>query len=258
MSATAIVDFTNYKESVKKALDEVKACEFLGRQTAILIKPNLLGPQPFPVTTSIECCDAVLDYVRACAPEAEVIVGDGCGDPNMDTHEVFVELGYADWALEKGVHLIDLNDAPLEWREDSSCEMFPEISLPSIAFTHYIISVPVLKAHTLSTMTGTLKNMMGFAPPRHYSGGSRGCWKKAVFHENLEQAIMELNHYRNADLTLMDASVGLAESHLGGPEFDPPIGKILAGFDPYDLDRKAAGLLGLDWHDIGHLAEVAE
>ena len=185
-------------------------------------------------------------------------MGDGCGDPNMDTHEVFVELGYADWAVEKGVHLIDLNDAPLEWREDSTCEMFPEISLPSIAFSHYIISVPVLKAHTLSTMTGTLKNMMGFAPPRHYSGGTRGCWKKAIFHENLEQAIIDLNRYRNPDLTLMDASIGLSQSHLGGPECDPPIGKLLAGFDPYELDRKAAKLLGLDWHDIGHLSEEAE
>lgn len=253
--SVAMVEFTTYAESVRNAFDEIHACEILEQQSAILIKPNLVGPQPFPVTTAIECCDAVLGYVRACAPEADVAVGDGCGDPNMDTHEVFLELGYADWAVERGIHLIDLNDAPLEWHEDSSCEMFPEISLPSIAFTHYIISVPVLKAHPLSTMTGTLKNMMGFAPPRHYSDNRRGCWKKAVFHENLEQAIIELNHYRNADLTLMDASIGLVESHLGGPECDPPVGKILAGFDPLALDRAAAGLLGLDWHVIGHLME---
>ncbi len=255
---TAIVDFIAYPESIKQVLDLIKAGETLEKQTAILIKPNLLGPQPFPVTTSIACCDAVLDYIRAYAPDADVVVGDGCGDPNMDTHEVFVELGYADWAVEKGVHLIDLNDAPLEWYENPECEMFPEISLPEIAFTHYIVSVPVLKAHTLCSMTGAMKNMMGFAPPRHYSGGGRGCWKKAVFHENLEQAIIDLNRYRNADLTIMDASVGLSQSHLGGPECDPPIGKILAGFDPLDLDRQAAGLLGLDWHDIGHLSDAVD
>lgn len=254
----AIVDFTSYAESVPAALDAVRACETLEKQTSILIKPNLMGPQPFPVTTSIECCDAVLDYVRSCAPEADIVVGDGCGDPHMDTHAVFVELGYADWAVEKGIHLIDLNDAPLEWREDPSCEMFPEISLPEIAFSHYIVSVPVLKAHTLCVMTGAMKNMMGFAPPRHYSGGRKGCWKKAVFHENLDQAIIDLNRYRNADLTVMDASVGLSQSHLGGPECDPPIKKILAGFDPLELDRMAAKLLGLDWHDIGHLSEAAE
>ena len=252
--STAIVEFTNYADSIKKALDEVQACKTLSRQSSILIKPNLMGPQPFPVTTSIACCDAVLDYVRACS-DAEVVVGEGCGDPSMDTHEVFLELGYADWAVEKGVHLIDLNDAPIEWHEEPTCEMFPEISLPEIAFTHYIISVPVLKAHVLATMTGTMKNMMGFAPPRHYQGRRKGCWKKAVFHENLDQAIIDLNRYRNADLTVMDASVGLAKSHLGGPECDPPIGKILAGYDPLELDRAAAKLLGLDWHDVGHLVE---
>jgi uncharacterized protein (DUF362 family) len=255
---TTVVDFKNYKESVKEAFDAVKACETLEKQTAILIKPNLMGPSPFPVTTSVDCCDAVLDYVRTCAPEAEIVVGDGCGDPNMDTHAVFVELGYADWAVEKGIHLIDLNDAPLEWREDPSCEMFPEISLPEIAFTHYIVSVPVLKAHTLCAMTGAMKNMMGFAPPRHYKGSHHGCWKKAVFHENLDQAIMDLNRYRNADLTLLDASIGLRESHLGDPECDPPIGKLLAGFNPLEIDRVAAGLLDLDWHDVGHLSEPVE
>jgi len=249
----AEVQFTSFAESVKTALDQVGACEILGEQTAILIKPNLLGPQPPPVTTPIECCEAVLDYVRACS-DADVVLGDGCGDPNMDTHEVFVELGYADWALEKRIHLIDLNDAPLEWHENSDCEMFPEISLPEIAFTHYIISVPVLKAHTLSTITGTLKNMMGFAPPRHYSGGRHGCWKKAVFHENLQTAILELNRYRSPDLTVMDASVGLSKSHLGGPECEPPIQKILAGFDPLEIDRRAAELLSLDWMQIDHLS----
>ena len=85
---TAIVDFTTYSESIKKALDAVNACETLEKQTAILLKPNLMGPQPFPVTTSIECCDAVLDYVRACAPKADIVVGDGCGDPDMDISDL--------------------------------------------------------------------------------------------------------------------------------------------------------------------------
>ena len=254
---TSTVKFTTYPDSVKAAFDAIGACKTLSEQTSILIKPNLMSPLPPPVTTPIACCDAVLDYIRSCS-NAEVVVAEGCADPSVDTHEVFLELGYADWAVEKGVHLIDLNDVQLEWRENPDCEMFPEISLPEIAFTHYIVSVPVLKAHLLTGMTGTLKNMMGLAPPHRYSGGRKGCWKKEVFPENLDEAIRELNCYRNADLTLMDASVGLAQSHLGGPECDPPIGKILAGFDPLELDRSAAGLLGLDWHDVGYLKEEVD
>jgi uncharacterized protein (DUF362 family) len=253
--STAIVEYTSYAESVKRALDQVGAAKALSRQSAIMIKPNLRSAEGFPVTTPVACCDAVLEYIRACS-DATVIVADGCEDPNDDTHEIFLELGYADWAVEKGIHLIDLNDVALEWRENPECEMFPEISLPSIAFTHYIISVPVLKAHMQVAMTGSMKNMMGLAPPRRFDGSRLGCWKQAVFNENVDQAIIDLNRYRNADLTVMDASVGLAKSHLGGPECDPPIGKILAGYDPLAVDREAANLLGLDWHDVGHLVEL--
>jgi hypothetical protein len=52
----------------------------------------------------------------------------------------------------------------------------------------------------------------------------------------------------------MDCSIGMAEFHLGGPQCDPPIKKIIAGYNPWKVDRKAAGLLGLDWKNIGHIA----
>lgn len=124
--------------------------------------------------------------------------------------------------------------------------------LPEILFSHWLISVPVLKAHSLSMITGTLKNMVGVVPPRHYAG-REGIWNKASLHRDLHQAIVDLNRYRCPDLTVMDASVGLASFHLGGPECAPPVGRILAGTDPLHLDRRAAELLALDWRDIPHL-----
>ncbi len=81
-----------------------------------------------------------------------------------------------------------------------------------------------------------------------------GTWKKALFHRKLQQAIIDLNRYRCADLTIIDAGIGLPEYHLGGPVCNPPVGKIVAGFDPSATDRIAAGLLGLNWQTIPHLA----
>ena len=78
-------------------------------------------------------------------------------------------------------------------------------------------------------------------------------WKKAVFHGHMHQAIIDLNRYRSADLSLMDASVGLAEYHLGGRKCSPPANKIIAGFNPKAVDREAAALLGFDWNSIPHL-----
>ena len=124
--------------------------------------------------------------------------------------------------------------------------------LPEIAMSHYLISVPVLKAHSFSEITGTLKNMIGLAPPKHYSGRF-GTWKKAVFHHRMHQSIVDLNRYRTPDLSLMDATVGMPDYHLGGAHCDPPLGKLIAGFDPLQVDRRSAELLGLRWQRIAHL-----
>jgi uncharacterized protein (DUF362 family) len=246
-----VVKFTDWRESIAAALDDIGAGEVLARQEKILIKPNLVNDSPHPVTTAPACCEALVLYIRACS-DAEVLIAEGCGDAVLETSEVFANLGYAALSRRHNVSLMDLNTAPLRRLANPACRLFPEIYLPEIAFTHFIISVPVLKAHSLSDMTGALKNMIGFAPPKHYSGRF-GSWKKAVFHQDVHNAITELNLYRAPDLAVMDASVGLAGFHLGGPPCDPPVGRIIAGFDPLEVDRAAAGFLNLDWRVIRHL-----
>jgi len=61
---------------------------------------------------------------------------------------------------------VDLNRAELVRLENSDCPVFPEIFLPELAMSSFLVSVPVLKAHSLADITGTLKNMIGLAPPR--------------------------------------------------------------------------------------------
>ncbi len=245
------VEFKSYDISVRQALDQLDAQERLPGLEHIMLKPNLVTPQPHPVTTSADCCRAAIEYLQTWT-DAEIVIAEGTGDPSHSTLEVFEKLGYRKLAEETGVDLIDLNTAPLKRLTRKDCPRFPEIYLPEIAFTHFIFSLPVLKAHALSDVTGSMKNMMGFAPPSHYSG-TQGIWNKAEFHNDIHQAIIDLNKYRQANLTLLDASIGLADYHLGGRTCDPPVNQLIAGFDPLAVDRKAAELLGLDWREIPHL-----
>jgi uncharacterized protein (DUF362 family) len=253
--ALSTVDFTTYAESAAAALDAVGAAEVLSRQTKILIKPNLINASPHPVTTPPDCCEAIVRYIRSYS-DAEIVIGEGCGDPSLSTDTIFSSLGYQDLADRYDLKLVDLNTAPLKQLTNSDCTLFSEMYLPEIAFSHYLISVPVLKAHSLADITGTLKNLIGLAPPSHY-GGQGGTWKKSAFHRRMQASITDLNRYRLPDLTLMDATIGLADYHLGGRHCDPPVGKLLAGFDPYALDREAARLLGIDWQSVGHLRNGA-
>ena len=237
----ATVEFSTYSESVTAALDSIHAKKQLSEQSAILLKPNLVNASPHPVTTHVDCCEAVLEYVRSCS-KADVVIAEGCGDASRDTDEIFDLLGYRAMAVRYSVQLVDLNASPLIKLKNKNCSVYSELYLPEIAFSHFIISLPVLKVHSIAGITGTLKNMIGFAPPKYYSSGFGG-WKKAAFHHHMQQAIIDLNQYRVPDLSLMDASVGLAEFHLGGRHCSPPVGKMIAGSNPWEVDRKAAALL---------------
>lgn len=248
----AVEPFVSFEQSVPRILDAVGAGPLFAVQQKILLKPNCVCASGHPITTHPECCAAVINYIRAHAAP-EILIAEGTGDARRETDAIFEALGYDDLAHRLGVELLDLNHAPLVRLERPDCLVFPEIYLPEVLFDSYVVSLPVLKAHSLAEVTGTLKNMMGAAPPAHYSG-SGGSWKKAVFHHRMDQSLLDLNRYRSPDLTVMDASIGLSAFHLGGPQCDPPIGKLLAGFDPWAVDRLGAELLGRDWRRIPYLA----
>ena len=243
-----------YTRAVGTLLNRLDAAPVLEKEMRILLKPNLVNASPFPVTTSPIFCEAVIDCLRQIT-RAELIIAEGCGDIDLETADVFNQLGYTDLSKKKDIRLIDLNHEPLRTLSNPQCDCFPEMHLPEIAFESFIVSLPVLKAHSLADVTGTLKNMMGFAPPQYYQG-QYGTYKKAVFHGAMHQSITDLNRYRRPDLSIMDATIGLAEYHLGGPMCDPPVKKIIGGFDPYGVDQAAAQCLHLDWKKIPHIFPV--
>jgi uncharacterized protein (DUF362 family) len=245
-----ILEFQTYDTTVPAILNQAGADQLFAAQACILLKPNLVNASVFPVTTSPDLCRPIIEYIQECSA-ARLILAEGCGDSVYETTDLFQMLGYDTLAKEFGIELMDLNHEPSVKLTDSQNPIFTEFYLPEIALNSFIVSLPVLKAHSLAAITGTLKNMMGFAPPRHYSG--TGPWKKASFHAHMQDAIMGLCSYRVPDLSILDASVGLADYHLGGPTCDPPVNKIVISDDPFKLDQCAASLLGIHGEQIAHI-----
>ncbi len=248
-------DFVSYGETVAQTLDEAGAGSYLAGEPRVLLKPNLTTDIPFPVTTPPALCEAVVHYIRSHNPDAEVVIAEGCGLATKETEDMFQALGYVEMAQRLEVELVDLNYLELRTVEHPSLSVYPCLYLPEIAFTHAVVSLPVLKGHSLVQVTGTIKNMMGFLPPKHYAG-VHGVWKKAVFHGQLHESLKDLSLCLKPQLTLLDASLGLAEHHLGGVTCSPPVGKLLAGADPFAVDREGARLLGIDWREVEYLREV--
>ncbi len=227
----------------------------LGKRVAdkqrVLIKPNLVEILAPPITTPVEVVEKIIDYLLEYIPPTAIIIGEGCGASEYDTSHVFAALGYTDLVEKYGIELIDLNSAKLRRRTLSSCSRWPEMYLPALLDEVFLLSLPQLKAHSLAKVTLTMKNMMGCAPPSHYKAG--GAWKKAAFHTRLHEAIFELNRYRTPDYTLLDASVGMAQAHLWGPQCSPPVGRLAASFDPVAIDSYGTRLLKRRWQDVDHI-----
>lgn len=247
----ACVEFETYAASVAHALDLIGADVALPRDGRIVVKPNIVNDSPHPVTTPPECVEAVIAYCRKHS-RAGIAVAEGCG--GLDTREAFKRLGYDVMAARLDVELIDLDRAPTARLSCGECALLPEFPMPTCLIGAYVVSVPVLKAHTMAGVTLTLKNMFGIAPAGVFGGGF---YRKSKLHGRnngeLHQYVVEVNRYCAPDLSVLDATVGLADSHLGGRTCRPPVNRILAGFDPVALDAEAAGLLRVDWRSIGHI-----
>ena len=242
-------EFDTYRESLPPILEAANLITELAGQQVVLIKPNLVEDLDPPITTHVDLVEALVDYILQHRPEIQIIVGEGTGALEYDTFHCFEQLGYL--KLDDRVQLLDLNIEPCRRLTNAKCNRWPEIYLPELLFDCFLISVPVLKAHSLCRVTLTMNNMMGCAPPAHYQQG--GAWGKSSFHLKLDEAVFDLNRYRTPDFTVIDAAVGMAKAHLWGPTCNPPVRKIVASYDPVAADAYGTALLRKSWKDIGHI-----
>lgn len=254
--SASVAGFLSYEESVPIVLDAIGLRDIVAGESFILIKPNLLGGDPHPHTTHPKCCEVLVQYLHACS-RAELAIAEGGAGSEGDMSAVFETLGYTAMAARHDVKLIDLGASPVRKLRDPRCKAFPEMFIPEVALESFLISAPVLKADSETSLSGTLRNMVGLAPPLHLAG-KLNHWRQAAFQGDLQEVIIDITRYRMPDATLLDASVGVAEHLAGGPVCNPPVGKLLAGFDPWSVDRAAARLLHMDWKQVPHLARERE
>jgi len=245
MKRVVEVTFTDYRRSVAEALDAVGAAERLPQEGLILIKPNLTNDSPPPVTTPVAAAEAVYLYCRE-RTAAEIAIAEGCGSGR--TADVFGRLGYDDLARRYGLRLIDFNEAPALKHHLAEADPWPDLYLPAVVREAFLISLPVLKDHSMTTTTIAMKNLFGLAPALYY----RGSWNKSRLHSpSTHRSVVAVCRHRPPDLCVVDALVALTGSHLSGRE--KRIGRILAGFDPVAVDAVGSDLLGHDADRIEYI-----
>lgn len=242
---TSSVDFHS---AIERILTAAKLRDVLVEQQTVILKPNLIEASKPPITTSVALVDAIVDWLQGNCPHLKITIAEGNGVTEYDTFHCYDALGYTKLAEKKNLELVDLNIEPCTVLQNSDCLRWPQLKLPDILFEGFLISVPVLKAHSMSKVTLAMKNMIGCAPSSDGYG-----WRKSQFHKDLDESIVDINRYRAPDFSIIDGSVGMAQAHLWGPICNPPVEKIIASYDPVAIDAHGTNLLQKSWKQVGHI-----
>lgn len=237
MAKGAAIKFKSYEETVPALLKAIKLDEELKKHERIVLKPNLHSNfENFTPTDFVE------SVVRFCVqhknPGAEVIIAEGAD--GHDTLVLFEERGFRNIAEKYGIGLVDLNRADSQEKVNADFLIKSSIMYPSVLKDAFVISLPFLKKHEAYGITGSLANMLGAYPARHY---------KSFFSRTKNKLVGPLKNQIHDIVTSKMPELALVDAHEQG--------YILAG-QPLEVDKQAAKLVNLDWRTVAHLRLIDE
>jgi uncharacterized protein (DUF362 family) len=216
------------------------------RDRSVLIKPNLVEPEPWTTgqTTNPELVEAMVQWCRRHGAR-KIAIGEGPSyfQPQADLAACFTKTGIAEVARRQGIDWILFDDHPFRTFRNYSPRLPELFAISEHAFSwDHIINIPVPKPHYLTTVSIAMKNLKGFIKREH----------KPLFHhsgtQGIHGAITELNLLIRPSLTIVDGTAGVQCC----ARF------LIAGIDPVAVDTVVAALMGYNPHDIATIRLGAE
>jgi uncharacterized protein (DUF362 family) len=219
-------------------------------QKPVIIKPNIVTQQPPPTTTDVRVVQGLIRALRESGVK-DIVIAEGSG--SGDTIENLSQLGYA----QLGVGLIDCDNAKTITIPVRNHTVWDRITIPEVLLHGFIISVPVLKDHSMCGVSISLKNMVGILPEKNYSG--YWSYKKSQIHKyDTDGCIADIIKILKPDWAIVDASIGMKGSHLNGIPMKPPLNLVYGSEDPLEADKFGCRLLNKNWQDIPYLNMIAQ
>ncbi|MBS7650435.1 DUF362 domain-containing protein [Candidatus Bathyarchaeota archaeon] len=213
---------------VQKSLDAIGGLgKLISPGKRVVVKPAVLtsdrycAPDPRVVA-------AVVKLVREFGGKVTVAESSGRGS---STAYNLSHVGITSAAEEAGAEVKSLDDEkPIRVEVPSGVSLREVLVYPTVLNSDVLISVPRLKRHISTTVTISLKNMMGAIPNS----------EKGRFHTlDLSQSIADLNTVIRPDISVIDGTSAMVRSGpTGGDMIKSKI--IIASEDPVAADRIAA------------------
>lgn len=206
----------------------------------VLIKPNLVAPFPL-ATTDPDFIRFFIHFVKNCG--ATPIVGETSGF-EFSTNDTIEILGIRQLLEEHDTEFINFEEQEYT---TITLDTGQKVDVASISQTaDHIINLPVLKGHTITKMTGAIKNLFGLL-----SKPSR----RQLHCSKLHAGIAALGRAYPNLYNFVDARILLTRAVFGDTL---AINSCLGGRNPFSLDHFGCGLLGIQPDAVDHIENIPE
>jgi uncharacterized protein (DUF362 family) len=234
----------------------------------IMLKPNLVADNP-AVTTKLIVVKTLAQLLQKAGKE--VMIGEGSAAASsfnvvdnevfrtnkreildgMQQH-VFDVLGYSEMAQSLNIPLINLHSGEIVEVPLKNGLAAKSVKIhKSLTEVDLLCSVPMMKTHTLATVTLAMKNLIGLYPGTVYYS------VRSWLHDRASEAgspgvayeVIDMNNAVKTGLSIIDASSAMeGDGPTGGTLVD--MGLIIAGTSPLATDMVGASLMGFELNDI--------
>ena len=237
----------SFEETLGEAIDLIGGIGELG--SPLILKPNLCTGNDHTgcANVKVEVVEALVDHILEGDRDLEIkiVESDSMSKYADKAFERYGYRAYVDRLSSQGVNvsLHNLSSSPLT-KFDYDGYYFKKPELPSpLADSGSFASLALAKTHSLTMITGALKNLFGLLPRKDQN----------FYHPDIHEVILDLNRMFRSSLCLIDGRMGLEGVISGNPR---RLGCIILGRNPVSVDATMARVMGFDPERIRHIVEA--
>lgn len=257
------------ERAVEAAVDLLGGIESVAQgKERIMLKPNLVSNDP-RATTKPQVIHALAKLMKNAGKDVSIGEGSAAAGgfnaiddityrtKNRELLEamqqfVFDDLGYTEFARSMKIPLINLHLGEMVDVEVPNGFAYQNITLHhSLTEIDLLCSVPMMKTHTLATVTLGMKNLIGLYPGTIYSTVRAGVHDHAADAGSPGVAFETIDMVRanKLGLVVVDGSTAMEGNGPGNGTL-VPMDVIIAGTNPLATDMVAASVMGFEPEEI--------
>ncbi|GAB4349734.1 MAG: hypothetical protein Kow0099_32930 [Candidatus Abyssubacteria bacterium] len=227
------------QEAVREAMELARWREFISPGAEVSLKVNLGWDLFLPgAVTGPWVVEGVIQTIREHAGKIYVVESD---QVVVNVEKAFRQTRIDRVCARYGVEWVNMTNSGFRTVPMPRGMAFEKIQVPEILLRTQVITIPAIKTHNKTTITGAIKNQWGCLPKLRHN-----------YHLVLNEALADINDAIRPRFAVMDATVGLEGN---SPKSGEPrvVDRVLASGDMVALDAVAAKIMGFDPDTITHI-----